>query len=299
MPAFQFRVNPPFAELPRCSALLNGVAKRYHVESHRTTLSIKSVIRGAALYVTPQGRHLVTDDCFLVLNHEQEYALDFQQPWTTETLCPFFQRGLVEQVAHSLATPLSQQLDEIEPDPSVLDFHEHLYPKCGRIAVLLRRIERGLGTSRSCCLWLEEQFYALATALVELRDGVGEEVNEFPGKRPATREELYRRLYRGRDFLTSCYTERVSVAQAAKAAHLSPYHFHRMFKLAFRQTPIRFLQDRRLAAAQRLLVNTDQPVTAICFAVGFESLGAFSWLFRKRFGLSPRQYRALRLGRRN
>src|SRR2546429_94730 len=60
--AFQFRLNPPFGELSHCSALLNGIAQRYHVQQYRTTLSLKSVACGAALYVTPQGRHLVTED---------------------------------------------------------------------------------------------------------------------------------------------------------------------------------------------------------------------------------------------
>jgi AraC family transcriptional regulator len=294
MTHFQFRVNPPFVELPRCSALLNGVGNRYHVEGYRTTLSLKSVTRGAALYVTPRGRHLVTEDSFLVLNHDQEYSLDFQGPWTTETLSPFFQPGLVEHVADSLATPLARQLDEIATRTPATDFCERIYPKRGRIAVLLRRIHRGLGASAACGLWLEDQFYALATALVELRRDVYKEVEQFPGQRPATRAELYRRLYRGRDFLSSCYAERVSVTQAAKAAHLSPYHFHRMFKLAFQQTPNQFLQERRLAAARRLLLATEQPVTSICLAVGFESLGSFSSLFHRRFGLSPRQFRVAR-----
>ena len=141
---------------------------------------------------------------------------------------------------------------------------------------------------------IQDQFYILAAALVELRNGVREEVEKFPGQRPATRAELYRRLHRGRDFLSSCHAQPVNVALAAKAAHLSPYHFHRMFKLAFHQTPIQFLQECRLAAARRLLVATDEPVTSICLAVGFESLGSFSWLFRKRFGLSPRQFRLQR-----
>jgi AraC-like DNA-binding protein len=292
MLAFQVRFNPPFEELPHCSALLNGVAQRYRVQQHRTALSLKSVSRGAALYVTPQGRHLVTEDSFLILNQGQEYSLEFQGPSTTETLCPFFQRGFVEHVADCLVTAPSRQLDEIAPRSPVTDFYEQLYPKSGRIASLLRRLHRGLRTSAVCNPWLEDQFYALAVALVGLRNNVREEVDQFPGRRPGTRAELYRRLHRGRDFLSSCYAERVSVAMAAKAAHLSPYHFHRMFKLAFRQTPMQFLQERRLAAARRLLVATDQPVTSICFAVGFESLGSFSWLFRKRFALSPSRFRA-------
>jgi AraC-like DNA-binding protein len=124
-----------------------------------------------------------------------------------------------------------------------------------------------------------------------LRVQVRGEAQTFPGLRPATRMELYRRLYRGRDFLLSCYDQPLTVAAAARVAGLSAFHFQRMFKLAFGQTPMQFLQETRLTAARRLLDHTGDDVTAICFAVGFESPGSFSWLFRKRFGVSPRGFR--------
>jgi AraC family transcriptional regulator len=173
-----------------------------------------------------------------------------------------------------------------------MDWYERLYPNSGRVGSLLHSLHRGVRTRMACRPWLEDRFYTFAAALVELRNGVRAEIDQFPGQRPATRVELYRRLHRGRDFLSASYAEPVSVAMAADAAHLSPYHFHRMFKLAFQQTPMQFLQECRLTAARRLLAATDQPVTSICFAVGFESLGSFSWLFRRRFGLPPRQFRA-------
>ena len=116
---------------------------------------------------------------------------------------------------------------------------------------------------------------------------------------PLVREELYRRLHQGRDFISSCFTQPITVALAAKAAHLSPYHFHRMFKDVFGQTPMQLLQERRLTMAKRLLCNTNETVTQICFAVGFESLGSFSWLFRKRFGCSPSDFRTQGANRRN
>ena len=59
----------------------------------------------------------------------------------------------------------------------------------------------------------------------------------------------------------------------------------------FSQTPMQFLQERRLAAACRFLTTTDEPITNVCLSVGLESLGSFCWLFRKRFGCSPGQYR--------
>jgi len=292
MSDFRFRLNPPFGELRQCSALLNGVAQRYRVELYRTTLSLKSVTRGAALYVTRQGRHLVTEDSFLILNQGQEYALEFQWPTTTETLCPFFQPGFVEQIAGSRSTAAARQLDEIEMPAPITDFPERLYPKSGPLAALLHGLRRDLGTPAVCAPWLEDRFYGLASALVKFRNHTRDEIDEFPGRRPGTRAELYRRLPRGRDFLSACHAEPVTGALAARAAHMSPYHFHRMFKRAFRQTPMQFLQEYRLRSARRLLATTDEQVTTIALAVGFESLGSFSWLFRRRFGLSPRQFRA-------
>ncbi len=133
--------------------------------------------------------------------------------------------------------------------------------------------------------------YSLAHALAGLRGQVREEAESFPGLRAGTRLELYRRLYRGRDFLVSCYDQPLSVSAAARVAGLSPFHFQRTFKLAFGETPMQFLQTTRLEAARRLLAHTGDSVTAICFAVGFESPGSFSWLFRKRYGASPRAFR--------
>jgi AraC family transcriptional regulator len=99
--------------------------------------------------------------------------------------------------------------------------------------------------------------------------------------------------------LSSCYDSHVTVASAARAARLSPAHFHRQFRTLFGQTPMQFLQERRLAAARRLLISTDEPVTTICFLVGLESLGSFSSLFRRRFGRSPSRYRKLHAPARN
>ena len=291
---FIFRINASAAQIPRCSALLNGIARRYRVEDYQTTLSIKSVIRGAALYVTPQGRHLVTDETFLVLNAGQEYSLDFQGPGLTETVCPFFQPGFLENAAYCTSTAVSKQLDEIEPANQPGDFYEQLYPKTGRVGSILKRVGRGLKAGAASSAWLEDQFHELAGALLELQSQTRAAIALIPAQRLSTREELYRRLHRARDYLSACYSQPVTVSLAAKAAHLSPYHFHRMFKLAFGKTPMQYLQECRLARARTLLVTTEEPVTSICSLVGFESLGSFSWLFRKTHGVSPREFRQRR-----
>jgi AraC family transcriptional regulator len=286
MADFQFRLNPRAPELPDCSAVLNGRGTRYEVNGYRTTLSLKSVVRGAARYHTPQGHYLLTPDSFLILNDGQRYSLEFegQGRVQTETLCPFFQRGFLEQAGVG-------DLDDIDPATPALDFCERLYPKTGSVARALADLHAGLCGPHPSTPWLEDRMYELAQSLAGLRLQVRAEAESFPGLRPATRMELYRRLYRGRDFLLSCYDQPLTVSAAARVATLSPFHFQRMFKLAFGQTPMQFLQQTRLETARRLLAHTADEVTAICFAVGFESPGSFSWLFRKRFGVSPRGFR--------
>ncbi|MFN7994667.1 MAG: AraC family transcriptional regulator [Bryobacteraceae bacterium] len=298
MAEFQFRLNPRAGELSTCSAVLNGRGLTYEVNDYRTTLSVKSVVRGSARYYTPEAQYLVTPDSFLILNEGQRYSLEFEGSAITETLCPFFQAGFLEQAADAAALSTGRGLDDPEREPPGTEFCERLYPNSGAVGAALRSIAGRMGGSGASETWLEDRMYELARALAALHANVRIEVEDFPGLRRVTRLELYRRLYRGRDFLTSCYCQPVSVSAAARAAALSPFHFQRMFKLAFGKTPMQFLQDTRLNAARRLLAHTSDAVTAICFAVGFESPGSFSWLFRKRFGLSPREFRARTQNRR-
>jgi AraC-like DNA-binding protein len=49
--------------------------------------------------------------------------------------------------------------------------------------------------------------------------------------------------------------------------------------------------DARIDRAKRLLVDTDQPISRVAQASGFNALGAFSTAFRRRTGMTPREFR--------
>ncbi|WP_460605535.1 helix-turn-helix transcriptional regulator [Jatrophihabitans fulvus] len=90
------------------------------------------------------------------------------------------------------------------------------------------------------------------------------------------------------------YAQPLDVAALAAVAHVSPAHFIRTFKQTFGETPHRYLQRRRVERAMFLLRTTDTPITEICVAVGFTSLGTFSRTFRDVVGASPSAYRGAR-----
>jgi AraC-like DNA-binding protein len=103
-------------------------------------------------------------------------------------------------------------------------------------------------------------------------------------------DELFRRLCRSRDYLAAGLNQPLRLADAAREACLSPYHYHRLFARTFGETPHDFLTSLRIDRAKRMLARERLSVTEVCFAVGYESLGSFSARFRRLVGYSPSEY---------
>ncbi len=85
--------------------------------------------------------------------------------------------------------------------------------------------------------------------------------------------------------------EPLSLQDMADIAHMSPYHFNRVFHRLIGVPPGEFLTALRLDAAKRLLLTTSLSVTDICFEVGYLSPSSFTTRFTQLVGLPPRQLR--------
>jgi AraC-like DNA-binding protein len=287
-------INPPAHLLGVTNAIFWGRAKQYHTPEIPGPLSIKSVVRGSARWETADAERLVDGSNYLVLNAGRTYSLTIDSRETVETFCLFFRHGLVEDAARVAGakpeTLLDSPLGAALTTPKA-EFFETLHPTDSIVSPLVQQVYSRVAAKTASDAWLEDQFLTVAGALLTAHSEVGKRVSKLPAKKPATREELYRRLLRGRDYLDSFFTGPVSLAEVASEACLSPYHFHRLFREAFCETPNQYLQRKRLATAERLLSGGENSVTDICLEVGFESITSFSALFRRRFGFSPREYR--------
>lgn len=98
-------------------------------------------------------------------------------------------------------------------------------------------------------------------------------------------------MLRARDAMDHAYAQPLDIAKLAGIAFVSEAHFIRSFRATFGETPHRYLQRRRVERATFLLRDTDLPVTEICLAVGFNSLGTFSRTFAEIIGEPPSLYR--------
>ncbi|WP_298903425.1 AraC family transcriptional regulator [uncultured Psychroserpens sp.] len=99
-----------------------------------------------------------------------------------------------------------------------------------------------------------------------------------------------------RNYIENNYDVDLNLDVLSHMQYVSKYHLLRLFKKYYGQTPRQYLIDKRIEKAKEHLVN-DMSVTETCFAVGFESLGSFSTLFKRKIGKSPAKFQKEQLSR--
>lgn len=90
----------------------------------------------------------------------------------------------------------------------------------------------------------------------------------------------------------------LSIAALAAAGNLSPSRFHAVFRAAIGMAPVRYLQSRRMARAEQLLVGSDLRIREVAARAGFGDEFHFSRLFKRLHGISPLGWRAQALAAR-
>src|SRR5699024_41315 len=100
----------------------------------------------------------------------------------------------------------------------------------------------------------------------------------------------YQRIAKAITYIKEHSTEQPSLDEIAKAIHLSPYHFHRLFKKWAGVTPKAFLQYISLNRAKQLLQN-DQTIEEASFHTGLSSTSRLHDLFVNIEGMTPGEYK--------
>ena len=92
-------------------------------------------------------------------------------------------------------------------------------------------------------------------------------------------------------FIEKDYMHKITVAEVADRVDFSESHFMRYFKENMGTSFIDYLRDYRLTMAARLLLVSDDTILSVAEEVGFENLSNFNRAFKKKYGVTPREYR--------
>lgn len=132
---------------------------------------------------------------------------------------------------------------------------------------------------------LEELGLRLAGAVVGVLAGI-----DRPAAPPSPRDA--RRVAQALRRIEADAGETLTLAELARDAATSPYHFLRIFRQVVGMTPHQFVLRTRLHRAAVRLRRSAEPVSAIAFDVGFGDLSTFNRRFRRVMGASPSAFRA-------
>lgn len=151
-----------------------------------------------------------------------------------------------------------------------------------RVATLLPRLRNEIATLPGLAEVARRQRLALELLELLLAHCV-------PISRPSPHERA--RIRPALDYIESHLARPVSRHDLARTLSLSPTRFHAVFAQAMGIAPCRYLLQRRITAAQELLMATDLRIAEIATRTGFSSAFYFSRCFRQVVGQPPAAFR--------
>lgn len=119
-------------------------------------------------------------------------------------------------------------------------------------------------------------------------------LRRYPAPHGSQRRGSALQAYKLRRVLTAMnqgLADEFNLAQLARIAELSEYHFSRVFKRATGLSPSQYFIRLRMSRARHLLLETDRSIIDIGLEVGYSSPSHFSQVFRREVGVTPSAYR--------
>ena len=102
-----------------------------------------------------------------------------------------------------------------------------------------------------------------------------------------------RQVQTGIDYIEGRLDYDITLAEVAKAAGISQWHFQRIFKALTNETLKTYIRSRRLTNSLDKLLGTNTRIIDIALSAGFESQESFTRAFKKTFDITPNEYRKL------
>jgi AraC-like DNA-binding protein len=134
-----------------------------------------------------------------------------------------------------------------------------------------------------------EFFYSLAESVITDQRFVCDHLRKLNFKKNITNEDVFRSLLAAQAYIDEHAMEVLCLEQISLQAHISKYHFIRVFKHVFGISPYQYQKRKRLETArQQLMLGRSVFDTAIL--IGYPDIPSFSKAFKQIFGQAPTHY---------
>ncbi len=265
--------------------------KNISFPNHNGSLSIKYPLKGGENYEIQSDRNVKVDfSNFLILNAHQNYASEFYSNTDNEILCIFFQENYVRKMLGSAFQNTSEMLGNFECLVYEDFVFDTLHKKSPEIDIIMRWFRRYLISSKEDQFSFQHKFVELFYHILYLNLDLVKLKKNLKYQKKSTRDEIYRRLQKGREYIESNFANKIKLDEIADSSNLSLFHFVRKFKELFGVSPHYYLSRKRVDHAAYLLKN-NYSVTEACYSSGFIDSAHFSKAFKQIKKESPLAYK--------
>lgn len=253
-------------------------------------MALKYVLQGNETYFTDNKEHRVRRNQYLLANEQETCHVQINCPAGSTGICIDLQPGYVRDAVYSLVC--TNDLDN--PD-KVLDFlfDEELLqrskPATAFLDQALRKIYL-LSTDTDNSVMLDEVLHDVSYALVTDQRERITGYYRISAVKPVTRREHFRRMERAREILHDRAAEQqIAIAEIARETCLSLFRLQHLFKETYGCSPYYYFLKCKIERALYIRLTDKCTWTEAAYRVGFCDMAAFSKLFKKITGKSPKK----------
>lgn len=158
------------------------------------------------------------------------------------------------------------------------------------LVVLMRQIQAFQGTGISAHMFYESKVAEVVSLILEKTADI--QNTPYAPDKELSIEDM-QNLDIVKSYISDHFAFNLPVEQLAKMACMSQSKLRYCFRKSCGCTITEFIQNKRIAQAEYMLLKTDLQINQIAKAVGYHHAGRFSSLFHKSTGLLPEEYRYL------
>ncbi|MBK8723640.1 MAG: helix-turn-helix transcriptional regulator [Saprospiraceae bacterium] len=128
-------------------------------------------------------------------------------------------------------------------------------------------------------------FYFLTESIISDYIPIVKQFNSVRSVKSATKKDLIRRLEKGKKYIDENFQRDIEIINVANEAHISQYHFFRLFRNVYNISPLQYIKQKKMEKAKGLIHK--MPINQIANEVGYNDIFSFSKAYKKHFGYAP------------
>ncbi|MCB0804028.1 MAG: helix-turn-helix transcriptional regulator [Flavobacteriales bacterium] len=239
-----------------CSCVESSVTLFEKNESN-APLSIKLVTKGTERYKISDSYYKLDQGEFIIIGQGQQIETTVKSKEPTKGICIYPPISMIQDVFNGFGKPFEKQLSqEFENDFFHLTTSKYrLQSPIATSKFLNQYIPMLLNQSEKDEVWWQSFYLNLAEHIAFDQYKINHVLCGLNVAKKPTKEELYRRISKTRDYIHDHKFENIDLDELARISSLSKYHFLRSFKSIYQQSPYQYLLKLKLVEAKKLITH--------------------------------------------